>query len=187
MQSVALGCLALVGPLALFAAPAGASTSHAAAPTLASEVIPAPIGYQVSSGTGGAPLSITPDLFDQAVGAGSTASYGFVNGYDITYDSTATSEALEVTLFRFHSSAEAKAFSLAEMSQSPAASLSPGHAKIHGIKASSVLVSTKAGSDGFYEVDAFAVNGSMVMFMEYSNTAAPTSVPSILGSSAVSQ
>jgi hypothetical protein len=185
---VVLGCVALLGSLAAFPPSALATTAKLTRSTsLASEAIPPPIGYQLSTQSGSAPSSVTPAIFDQWIGAGSSSSFGFVNGYDIVYDSTATNESREVALYRFHSPAEAKAFASTGLSQSLAAPLSPEAKTIHGIKGSSVQVSTTAGSDGFYVVDAYAAKKSMVMEMIYSNTAAPTNVPSIVSANAVKQ
>ena len=179
-----LAAVALAGSVAA-AAPSGASTTRST--SLASEVIPTPIGYEVSARTGSTPVSITPAVFDQWIGAGSSSSFGFMNGYDITFDATATSESIEITIYRFHSPAEAKAFESTGVSQSGAASLSPETKAIPGIKGSTALVSTTAGSDGFYLVDTWAVRGSLVMELVDANTDRPSSVPAAVSTDVVKQ
>jgi len=92
-----------------------------------------------------------------------------------------------VTLFQFHSAAEATAFESLMMSQSSASALAHVNKTIRAVRGSSAIVSTAAGSDGFYVVDAGAVKGSMLMLLEYSNTSNPSGVPPVVSSSAIEQ
>jgi hypothetical protein len=149
-----------------------------------SYVLPAPVGYAVSPGSG---LVITAQDFDKAIGRGSASSAHFRQGYDITYDSNSTSESIESTLLTFASSAAASAFQPRELGQVGAASLSPTRSTLSSIPGSVVLTSTKAGSDGFYLIDVIAQKGSTIMDVEYANNSIPTGIPDILRTSASKQ
>lgn len=169
-------------------ASAGASTGSASQ-AVASQVIRAPIGYQTSTASGVTNGPVTPAAFDQWIGPGSSNSYGYVGGYDVTYNSTASSESIEVTLFSFHSHADAAAFRDVAMSLWGASSQAPARRTIRAISGSVVEVGSKAGSDGFYVTDAFAAKSDTVMIIEYANTTKPkpNGIPKVLTSVAVSQ
>jgi len=107
---VAFTMAVFTGPLFLGSATAGASTKITTTRSVTSRVIRAPIGYMESSGSGVTNGPVSRAAFDQWIGTGSSAAYGYVGGYDVTYNNTATSESIEVTLFSFHSHADAEAF-----------------------------------------------------------------------------
>lgn len=189
VAAVALGAAVLAGLLG-GSAPAGAKSTTSTSSATRSEsarVIHAPIGYELDTQPGFTNGPVSPAAFDTWVGAGSTTSFGFVDGYDVTYASTATNESIEVTLFRFHSPAGAAAFTNAAVTQWGASSLSPEGKTIRAIQGSTVQVGTKTGSDGFYLVDAFARKGDTMMVIEYANDSKPNGVPRALKSAAVSQ
>jgi hypothetical protein len=189
LAKIALGLAALGGALGGWSATAAAkitTSTRSETGSLTTRVISAPIGYEVSNQPGTTNGPITPAAFDTLVGAGSARSFGFVDGYDVNYDSTATSESIEVTLFSFHSPAGAAAFTTAAMTQWEASSLAPARKTIPAIRGSVVQVGTKA-FDGFYFVDAFAQKGATMMVIEYANTAKPRDLPHGLESAAVSQ
>jgi hypothetical protein len=58
---------------------------------------------------------------------------------------------------------------------------------IRAIRGSVVEIGTKAGSDGFYLVDAFATKGNTAMIVEYANTSKPNGIPKPLASAVASQ
>ena len=162
----------------------GTSTTVAAATT--SKVVPAPIGYAVETqGTTNGP--ITAPAFDKAVGTGSAASYHFTDGYDVTYANTATDESIEVTLFTFETPADASAFLGAVVQVAPAASLAPKWTTLLSLPGSTVLTSTKAGSDGFYVTDVMAQKYNHVMVLEYANDSPPNGMPPALASAVHAQ
>ncbi len=190
VTAIAFGVAVLVGLLGGWSAAAGASvatSTRSATGSVTPRVIHAPIGYQIATGSGATNGPVTPAAFDSWIGTGSTAAYGYVGGYDVTYDNTATSESIEVTVFSFHSHPDAAAFTAAAMTGWGAASLAPETKAIRAIRGSTVQVATKAGSDGFYLVDAFAKKGDTVMIIEDANTVKPDAVPPALKSAAVSQ
>jgi hypothetical protein len=191
MTGIALGVAVLtVGVLDGWSAPSGASVAtptRSATLSVAPRVIHAPIGYEMSSGSGATNGPVSPAAFDSWIGQGSTAAFGYVSGDDVTYDNTATSESIEVTVFSFHSHADAAAFAAAAETGWGASSLAPEIKTIRAIRGSTVQVGTKAGSDGFYLVDAFAQKGDTVMLVEDANTVKPKAVPPALKSAAVAQ
>ena len=180
MTAIALGVAVLmVGVLDGWSAPSGASVAtptRSATLSVAPRVIHAPIGYEMSSGSGATNGPVSPAAFDSWIGQGSTAAYGYVSGNDVTYDNTATNESIEVTVFSFRSHADAAAFASAAMTGWGAASLAPEVKTIRAIRGSTVQLATKAGSDGFYLVDAFARKGDKVMLVEDANTVKPKAV-----------
>ncbi len=186
---LAAGALAFAGLTGGWSTTSGASDTSAKLVTHAGtvRVIPAPIGYQVETQSGTTNGPISPAAFDSEVGSGSAASFGFVKGYDITYGSTATNESVEVTLFAFHSSAGASAFDKAAMTFWGAYGLAPVDKTVRSIPGSAVQIATKAGSDGFYLVDAFAHKGDESVVVEYANTVKPNGVPQPLKAALVSQ
>ena len=187
---VALGAMALAGIVGGWSTTSGATNTQSAKLVTRSgtvRVIPAPIGYQVETQSGTTNGPISRSAFDAEVGAGSASSFGFVKGYDITYGSTATNESVEVTLFAFHSSAGAAAFDRAAMTFWGASGLAPVDKTIRSVPGSTVQISTKAGSDGFYLVDAFARKGDESVVVEYANTVKPNGVPQPLRAALVSQ
>jgi hypothetical protein len=125
--------------------------------------------------------------FDKNVGTGAAATYHFQQGYDITYDSTSSNESIEVTLLAFESATDASHFVPAILLNVGAASLAPTRSTLSTIPGSTVLTSTKAGSDGFYVIDIVAQKGNIVMVLEYANDSAPTGVPTVLSTSAQDQ
>ena len=187
---LALGAMALVGLVGGWSTGSGASNLSSAKLVTRSgtvRVIPAPIGYQVETQSGTTNGPISRSAFDAEVGSGSTTSFGFVKGYDITYGSTATSESVEVTLFVFHSPSGAAAFNNAAMTFWGASGLAPATKAIRSIPGSTVQIATKPGSDGFYLVDAFARKGDESVVVEYANTVKPNGVPQPLKAALVSQ
>ena len=75
----------------------------------------------------------------------------------MTYDSTATNGSVEVTVFSIHTQAEASAFTAAAMTEWGTLGPRPARKRFPAIRGSVVEVGTKAGHDGFYVVDAFAI------------------------------
>jgi hypothetical protein len=150
-----------------------ASTPTTTAKSTTSKVVAAPIGYMVDTQADSTHGPVTPAKFDQWIGAGSASTYHFTDGYDVTYGNTATSETIEVTLYTFASPADATAFLNALVQQAPATSLSPTTTSIASIPGSTVLTSTKAGSDSFYLTDVIAQKNDTVLFVEYANDSPP--------------
>jgi hypothetical protein len=186
--ALALGVALLAGVLGAWPSAAGATVyTTATVPSPAKKVIHAPIGYLVSTRSGVTNGPISPADFDSTVGTGSAAAFGYVGGDDVTYDSTATAESIEVTLFSFHSPAGATAFEAVAETQWGASSQAPSRRTIRSIRGSTVEVATTPTSDGFYPVDAFARKGDTLMVIEYTNTPKPTGVPQPLAAAAVAQ
>jgi hypothetical protein len=180
----------LVGLLGVWSATSGASAKTSTRSTSrlsANGIIGAPIGYRESSGSGASNGPVTPAAFDNWIGTGSATSFGYSHGYDVTYDATATSESIEVTVFAFHSHADASAFEGAASAGWNATSLAPARKTIRAIAGSVVEIGSKAGSDGFYVADAFARKGSSLMIIEYANASKIGGIPPALKASAVSQ
>jgi hypothetical protein len=184
---VAFTMAVFTGPLFLGSATAGASTKISTTRSVTSRVIRAPIGYMESSGSGVTNGPVSRAAFDQWIGTGSSAAYGYVGGYDVTYNNTATSESIEVTLFSFHSHADAAAFGSVAPGGWGASSLTPVTKTIRAIRGSVVEIGTKAGSDGFYLVDAIATKGDTAMIVEYANSSKPNGIPKPLASAVASQ
>ena len=189
VAAIAVGVAVFVGLLGGWSATSGAdvTTPARSATLVTTRVIHAPIGYEASTGSGATNGPVTPTDFDSWIGAGSATAFGYVRGYDVTYDCTATNESIEVTVFSFRTHAEAGAFTDTAVTEWGASSLDPVRKSIPAIHDSIVELGTKAGQDGFYLVDAFATKGDTMMVLEYANTAKPTSVPHVLKSAAVSQ
>ncbi|HXB37322.1 MAG TPA: hypothetical protein VNU75_06425 [Acidimicrobiales bacterium] len=184
---VAVTMAVFTGPLFMGSGTAGASAKTTTTRSVTSRVIRAPIGYMESSGSGVTNGPVSSAAFDQWIGTGSSAAYGYVGGYDVTYNNTATNESIEVTLFSFHSHADAGAFGTVAPGGWGASSLAPVTKTIRAIRGSVVEIGTKAGSDGFYLVDAFATKGNTAMIVEYANTSKPNGIPKPLASAVASQ
>jgi hypothetical protein len=150
-------------------------------------VLPAPSTYEVATGNGTTNGPITTSDFDKQIGAGEAQATGFVRGYDITYDASATSESIESILFTFSSPANAAGFEPAVVENSGASGLAPVKSTLDSIRGSTVLTSTKADSDGFYTIDVIAIKGPTVMVVEYANDAPPAGIPTVLSASAMQQ
>jgi hypothetical protein len=160
-------------------------TSPTSSPSaVPSYVLPAPPGYAVGPGSG---LVITSQDFNKAIGTGSATSTHFLHGYDITYESNATSESIESTLLTFASSADASGFLPQALEKAGAASLAPTRTSLSSIPGSVVLRSSKAGSDGFYLIDVIAPNGPTIMELEYASNLAPTGIPDVLSTATAKQ
>jgi len=125
-----------------------------------------------------------PAVFDQGVGAGAAADIPLLQGYDVNYENSSTSESIESTLFAFASSADALLFEPEVLSIVGAATLEPRSAALSAVPGSVVLISSKAGSDGFYLVDVVDVRGQTIMVVEYRQRLTTTGVPQILSTSA---
>ena len=187
---LALGAIALACVVGGWSATAGAgSTKDVTLVTRSGSVrvIPAPIGYAVDTQSGVTNGPISQSSFDAEVGSGSSTSFGFVKGYDITYLSTATNESVEVTVFAFHSKAGAAAFTKAAMTFWGASGLAPTNRTVRAVPGSTVQIATKAGSDSFYLVDAFARKGDYTLAVEDANTTKPNGVPEQLKAAFISQ
>lgn len=150
-------------------------------------MLPAPSTYEVATGNGTTNGPITTSDFDKQIGAGEAQATGFVRGYDITYDASATSESIESILFTFSSPANAAGFEPAVVENSGASGLAPVKSTLDSIRGSTVLTSTKADSDGFYTIDVIAIKGPTVMVVEYANDAPPAGIPTVLSASAMQQ
>jgi Domain of unknown function (DUF4190) len=150
-------------------------------------VLPTPDGYEVETGNGTTNGPITPSVFDQHVGSGAAEAAHFVSGYDITYSNKVTDESIESTLLTFSSPADAAGFEPALITNAGSANLAPVKSTLGSIPGSTLLTSTKAGSDGFYVIDLFAIKGSTVMVIEYANDGPPNGVPDVLRTSAIQQ
>lgn len=167
------------------AGPLSASTTIP--PGIAAEVIAPPNGYTISTASGVTNGPITAAAFDQNVGAYAAVAFSYKDGYDVTFDSATTSESIEVTLFRLGSAKDASAFERILMQNIGTAKLSPTRSTIGSIPGSVVQAGTKAGSDGFFLVDALAQKGADLMVVEYSNLVAPSGTPPVLASAASAQ
>ena len=190
VNAIAIGVVSVIAIIAGSSTTAGAantSASGSAPKTGTPRVLPAPIGYELATGNGITNGPVSPAAFDQWVGSGSAASFGYVAGDDVTYNNTVTNESLEITVFRFGSSADAAAFTKAAPAEDGASGLAPVNKALRAIPGSTVVVGTKAGSDGFYLVDAFARKGSTMMMIEYANTVNPHGIPQSLKSVATAQ
>ena len=188
--ALALGVALLAGGLGTWPSAAGAAaTVHktVTVPSPTKEMIHATIGYLVSTRSGVTNGPVSPANFDTWTGTGSAAAFGYVGGDDVTYDSTATAESIEVTLFSFHSPAGAAAYEAVAETEWGASSQTPVRKTIRSIPDSTVEVSTTPTSDGFYPVDAFARKGDTFMVVEYTNTPKPTGVPQPLAAASVAQ
>lgn len=167
------------------AGPAPAPTTVASG--LAAEVVAPPSGYTVSTASGVTNGPITSAAFDQNVGAYASVAFSFKDGYDVTFDSVTSSDSIEVTLFRLGSAADVAGFAQILTKNIGTAKLSPTRTTIGSIPGSVVLTGTKAGSDGFFLIDALAPKGADLMVVEYSSLAAPSGLPPILASIASAQ
>jgi hypothetical protein len=87
---------------------------------LGAKVVPVPSGFALSqaAGVNNGPMSAVD--FNQAVGGGNpAASFHFVRGYYVTYDSTSNSDSIVVFLFQFATPADATAFKAGSLSVAP--------------------------------------------------------------------
>ncbi len=148
-------------------------------------VLRPPDGYQLLTGQGSQNGPITPSDFDNLWG--DPVSTHFVHGYDVTYLSNTTGEAIESTLFTFASPADASGFERQIVGNVQAANLSPTMGSLTSIPRSVMLRGTKADSFGDYYIDVVALKGATVMVVEYSNDRPPTGVPDVLRTSASQQ
>ena len=94
------------------------------------------------------------------------ASFGFVGGYDVTYDQTTGDDYVEVFLAQFTTAAHASAFEQVLLTARSGAARST-FAAIPGAVA---LDDTQPESDGTYEHDIAALKGTRLMGVSYTTT-----------------
>jgi hypothetical protein len=113
-------------------------------------------------------------MFDQETQPGAAASFHFISGYDQGYESTASSDTLETLLFQFGSPDGAASFLTAAPQSGLITDLDHTQGAAQGIPGSTLIQSTKAGSDGLYVHQILAQKGHYLMAIEYDT---PTSGP----------
>jgi hypothetical protein len=114
-------------------------------------------------------------MFDEQAGQpGAAASFHFISGYDQAYDSVASSESIETLLFQFASEDGAAAFARVAPQTGLVTELDHTQGTVQSIPGSTLVSSTKAGSDGLYVHQILAQKGTHFMAMEF---ATPTAGP----------
>jgi hypothetical protein len=159
----------LTQPTAPSAPPSSSTTP------LAQAIIPAPDGFALSTGSDVHNGPVDAAGFDQLTASPGLASQlHFVAGYDVTYDSSANNDTVEISLVELSSPVMAAGFT----------QVAVGGLKSNGLTAvpddnipgGTALDATKADSSGSYEHAVVATKDSRVLVVDYT-TGTAGSVP----------
>jgi len=157
------------------------TTSQPSAPTsttdttthrgpLAGAVVPAPVGYAISTSPADPNGPVSATDFDKYTGVtGLAKAFGFTGGFEETYDAVDTSETIEVILLEFASDSQRSAFMPTAIEAFISNDEAPSRQNYTAIAGAVELVPTKAGKDGFYVHTVVAWRGNRIMAVDYVN------------------
>lgn len=134
---------------------------------LAALILPAPAGFAISTSSDVTNGPVTPADFDRHLAStGITASsLGYLTGYDVTYDSSSTSDSVEVTLLRFsNTTGLGRMVSIASVAAVDS-SERPARAAVRGIPNLIAIDGTAAASDGTYDHAIIATKGNTLIVL----------------------
>lgn len=162
---------------------APASATSATAQRLGTLLVEPP-GFLPSTSTDVTNGPIGPAALDTMVGQpGAAVSFGFLGGYDETYDMTSGNDSVEVFLAQFTTTANAAAFEQVLIQARSGTGVA--RSTFGAIAGAVALDDTQAADDGTYEHDVTATKGARLMGVSY---IASSSVPvPQVGSIAVTQ
>lgn len=128
---------------------------------LGGKVVPAPPGFAPSQAAAvpNGPIGATD--FNQIMGGGNpAASFHFVRGYHVTYDSTSNSDSIQVFLFQFATAEDATVFKAGSLS------VAPGKPKADPLIPGAEYYDATSPQQGMYDHGVIAIKGNLVFVID---------------------